>query len=424
MLGGENVTLGEFYALVGRLTGAKIPTPALPGRRRQGGRRRAEGLGAACAAPRRSSPPTSSRSTSTTGPTARPRRRRSSATARARSPRGSPRPPPGFARAARWRERSNGAQPRRAGAQGRPHGGGADRLLPALPGSPLVGDPRRSARSGFNLFVLPHVGGRKLWRQHEVESGASIGIVLYPLAVLLLILVFWQRLEVAAAAWGILAFGDGMASVAGMTLGRRKLPWNPRKSWIGIARLRPLRHRGRRRAAGLDGAEPGPVLRMGLRLRGRLRHRPPRRRASSRCPRGWTTTSACRWSPASSCSGSCSPRGTGAPSWPIPHLPSALGCSPRSSTRRWPARPTRPARWTSRGSSPASWWASSSTPSCDWRGYLLLLAFFVLGSAATKLGYRKKAAAKLGPGGQRPPRRPPRPRQRRSGHRLRRCSRR
>ena len=39
----------------------------------------------------------------------------------------------------------------------------------------------------------------------------------------------------AAAAWGILAFGDGMASVAGMALGRRKLPWNPSKSWIGSA---------------------------------------------------------------------------------------------------------------------------------------------------------------------------------------------
>ena len=81
VLGGENVTLGEFYRLVGQATGAKIPTPALPGRARQDGRRGAEGLGAACAAPPRSSPPTSSRSTSTTGPTARARRRRSSATA-------------------------------------------------------------------------------------------------------------------------------------------------------------------------------------------------------------------------------------------------------------------------------------------------------------------------------------------------------
>ena len=85
----------------------------------------------------------------------------------------------------------------------------------------------------MNLFVLPHIGGRKLWREHEVSSGTSIGIILYPLTVLLLILVFWRRLEVAAAAWGILAFGDGMASVAGMSLGRSKLPWNPRKSWMG-----------------------------------------------------------------------------------------------------------------------------------------------------------------------------------------------
>jgi dolichol kinase len=84
-----------------------------------------------------------------------------------------------------------------------------------------------------NLFVLNRVGGKHLWRPHEHERGASIGIILYPLAVLLLILIFWRRLEVAAASWGILAFGDGMASVAGMALGRRKLPWNPRKSWIG-----------------------------------------------------------------------------------------------------------------------------------------------------------------------------------------------
>lgn len=85
-----------------------------------------------------------------------------------------------------------------------------------------------------NLFLLPRIGGKKLWREKELASGSSIGIILYPLCVLLLILIFGQvRLEVAAAAWGILAFGDGMASVAGMALGRRKLPWNPHKSWIG-----------------------------------------------------------------------------------------------------------------------------------------------------------------------------------------------
>jgi uncharacterized protein (TIGR00297 family) len=85
----------------------------------------------------------------------------------------------------------------------------------------------------FNLLLLPRIGGRRLWRSAELDSGRSLGIVLYPVAVLLLILVFYRRLEVAAAAWGILAFGDGTASVAGMALGRRKLPWNPKKSWIG-----------------------------------------------------------------------------------------------------------------------------------------------------------------------------------------------
>ncbi|HYN20432.1 MAG TPA: DUF92 domain-containing protein [Thermoanaerobaculia bacterium] len=85
----------------------------------------------------------------------------------------------------------------------------------------------------FNLFLLPRVGGRKLLRDHEMTSGSSLGIILYPLAVLILILVFSRKLEVAAATWAILAFGDGMASVAGMTMGRTKLPWNPGKSWAG-----------------------------------------------------------------------------------------------------------------------------------------------------------------------------------------------
>lgn len=85
----------------------------------------------------------------------------------------------------------------------------------------------------FNVFLLPRVGGRRLWREDEVASGRSLGMILYPSTVLLLILVFWTRLEVAAAVWGILAFGDGMAALVGMAFGRVKLPWNPDKSWAG-----------------------------------------------------------------------------------------------------------------------------------------------------------------------------------------------
>lgn len=85
----------------------------------------------------------------------------------------------------------------------------------------------------MNLFVLPRVGGKALWRAEESARGRSVGIILYPLTVLLLILAFWTRLEVAAGIWGILAFGDGMASVIGMAYGRRPLAWNPKKTWAG-----------------------------------------------------------------------------------------------------------------------------------------------------------------------------------------------
>lgn len=84
-----------------------------------------------------------------------------------------------------------------------------------------------------NIFLLPRVGGKILWREDDEARNFSLGIVLYPAAVLMLILVFWNHLEVATAVWGILAFGDGMASLVGMTVGGPRLPWNPKKTWSG-----------------------------------------------------------------------------------------------------------------------------------------------------------------------------------------------
>jgi len=85
-----------------------------------------------------------------------------------------------------------------------------------------------------NAFLFPRYGGKNLWREGETARGYALGIVLYPVTVLLLLLLYAQRLEVAAAIWGILAFGDGFAAIVGQTLGRgNPLPWNPRKSWAG-----------------------------------------------------------------------------------------------------------------------------------------------------------------------------------------------
>lgn len=80
-----------------------------------------------------------------------------------------------------------------------------------------------------NFVLLPRVPwGRGLFRADESRFG---GIVLYPVVVLALLIAL--PLHLAAAAWMILAIGDGASNVCGRTLGVRKLPWNRRKSWAG-----------------------------------------------------------------------------------------------------------------------------------------------------------------------------------------------
>ena len=80
-----------------------------------------------------------------------------------------------------------------------------------------------------------------------------LGHSLYPLSVLLLMLVFPSRLDIVAAAWAILAFGDGAATLVGMpaagqeSAGRR-LPVEPEKTGGRHDRLHRLGGACRRRA--------------------------------------------------------------------------------------------------------------------------------------------------------------------------------
>lgn len=90
------------------------------------------------------------------------------------------------------------------------------------------------AALAFNAVALPRLGGRALSREDDRARGYPVGILLYPLVVLVLVLLFRHRLDVAAAGWGFLAFGDGFATLAGVALGGPRLPWNPRKSWSGF----------------------------------------------------------------------------------------------------------------------------------------------------------------------------------------------
>lgn len=83
----------------------------------------------------------------------------------------------------------------------------------------------------FNLVVLPRVGAR-LYRPGDHARNLH-GIVYYPLAVLLLLLLFPRRLDIVAGAWGILAAGDGIATLAGRAIGGARWPWNPDKTVAG-----------------------------------------------------------------------------------------------------------------------------------------------------------------------------------------------
>src|SRR5437867_1382579 len=84
-----------------------------------------------------------------------------------------------------------------------------------------------------NATWIPRLGGGALMRSEEKDSLLRSGVWLYSLSILLLILIFPHRLELVAGAWGILAFGDGFATLLGRGIGGPRLPWNPRKSWVG-----------------------------------------------------------------------------------------------------------------------------------------------------------------------------------------------
>ncbi|MEK6371840.1 MAG: DUF92 domain-containing protein [Acidobacteriota bacterium] len=78
-----------------------------------------------------------------------------------------------------------------------------------------------------NWLLLHRLVGKRVARH---ARGYDPGIVLYPAAVLALILIFNWHIEIAAAAWVIMAFGDGFATLLGKAVPLARLPWNRDKS--------------------------------------------------------------------------------------------------------------------------------------------------------------------------------------------------
>jgi len=82
----------------------------------------------------------------------------------------------------------------------------------------------------WNLVVMPRWFSETL-RPGEKSRGYARGMLAYPLCIFLLALFF--PVPVLAAAWAVLSFADGLATFGGKLFGRRNLPWNKNKTWVG-----------------------------------------------------------------------------------------------------------------------------------------------------------------------------------------------
>jgi len=86
----------------------------------------------------------------------------------------------------------------------------------------------------FNLFALHRLGGARLFRPDERgRYRLKSGIVLYPTAIVGLLLLLPERADIVAGAWGVLAAGDGAATLIGRHAPILPLPWNRAKSLGG-----------------------------------------------------------------------------------------------------------------------------------------------------------------------------------------------
>ena len=84
----------------------------------------------------------------------------------------------------------------------------------------------------FNMWLLKRLTRGRLHRPNELDT-LPTGIVFYPTSVLLLLLLMPGRPDIVAAAWGIMAIGDGAATLVGRRSTGARIPWNREKTFAG-----------------------------------------------------------------------------------------------------------------------------------------------------------------------------------------------
>jgi dolichol kinase len=83
----------------------------------------------------------------------------------------------------------------------------------------------------WNAFGMPRYF-RFTFRDDEEEAGYSRGMLSYPVVVFILMIFF--PLPIAVSQWATLSFGDGFATLVGRFFGKRSLPWNREKTYVGL----------------------------------------------------------------------------------------------------------------------------------------------------------------------------------------------
>jgi dolichol kinase len=84
---------------------------------------------------------------------------------------------------------------------------------------------------GVVTFVRFHC----IQRAEEGQTDCIVAVTSYAGSILATLILFAPRVEVAFLVLGVLAFGDGSATLGGMLFGHKRLPWNPKKTIVGTA---------------------------------------------------------------------------------------------------------------------------------------------------------------------------------------------
>ena len=86
---------------------------------------------------------------------------------------------------------------------------------------------------GTSLLALKQ---QALFQRHaDGKRGWATSVISYGIITLALLLALPAQPEIGMAVTMIIAFGDGSATLAGMLVRGRRLPWNRDKSWAGLA---------------------------------------------------------------------------------------------------------------------------------------------------------------------------------------------